>query len=248
MSKSEKRFSNQADLYAKYRPDYPDELYNFIFKHLDQQKIAWDCATGSGQVAGYLANHFDQVFANDISEEQLSNTPEKANITYLNTPAEHSGLPQNTFDLITIAQAIHWLGFEKFYNEVRRTARKNALLAVIGYGMVRIDKQSNTIIDDLYETAFSEYFNENRKYLDNHYHNIPFPFDEIPSPAFENRYIWSLDQLEGYFNSWSAIQRIKSEKGYNPADETIIKLEKLLSNPNKFEVTFPIFMRLGKLG
>lgn len=248
MSRSEKRFSKQADLYAKYRPNYPDKLYEFILKHLNQQRIAWDCATGSGQVAGYLANHFDQVFANDISEEQLSYAPKKPNITYLNTPAEHSGLPNNSFDLITIAQAIHWLDFDRFYDEVRRTARKNALLAVIGYGMVRIDEQSNTIIDELYKTAFSKYFNENQRYLDNRYQNIPFPFDEIPSPAFENRYTWSLDQLEGYFNSWSAIQRIKSEKGYNPADKTVNELKRVLSNPNKFEITFPIFIRLGKIG
>lgn len=248
MAKSDKRFSKQADLYAKYRPDYPEEMYNFIFEHLDQQNIAWDCATGSGQVASYLASHFDQVFANDISEEQLSYAPKKPNITYLNTPAEHSGLPESAFNLITIAQAIHWLDFDKFYDEVRRVVKDNAFIAVIGYGMVRIDEQSNTIIDELYETAFREYFNENRRYLDNRYQNIPFPFDEIPSPAFENHYTWSLDQLEGYFNSWSAIQRIKSEKGYNPADETINELKKVLSDPIKFEVTFPIFMRLGKIG
>ncbi|PAU95558.1 SAM-dependent methyltransferase [Aliifodinibius salipaludis] len=247
MSKSEKRFSKQADLYAKFRPDYPDKMYEFIFKHLNQQRIAWDCATGSGQVAGYLSNHFDQVFANDISKEQLSYAPEKANITYLNTPAEHSGLPDDTFDLITIAQAIHWLNFDQFYNEVRRTAAQNGLLAVIGYGMVRISERVNPIIDEMYETAFSKYFNENRRYLDNRYQNIPFPFDEIPTPSFEKHYTWSLDQLEGYFNSWSAIQRIKAEEGYNPADETINELEKALSNPKKFEATFPIFMRLGKI-
>lgn len=247
MAESEKRFSKQADLYAKYRPEYPEEMYNFIFDHLDQQKITWDCATGSGQIAIYLANHFDQVFANDISEEQLAYAQEKANITYLNTPGEHSGLPENTFDLITIAQAIHWLNFDKFYDEVRRTSRKDALLAVIGYGMVRIDKQSNILIDELYETAFSKYFNENRRYLDNCYQNIPFPFEEIPTPTFKNHYTWSLDQLEGYFNSWSAIQRIKSEKGYNPADETITELKQVLSNPEKFEVTFPIFIRLGRV-
>lgn len=247
MSKSKKRFSKQADLYAKYRPDYPEEIYKFIFEHLNQQKIAWDCATGSGQVAGYLASHFDQVFANDISEEQLSYAPEKGNITYLNTPAEHSGLPENVFNLITIAQAIHWLDFDQFYDEVRRTARKNALLAVIGYGMVRIDEQSNTVIDNLYERAFQEYFNENRRYLDNRYQNIPFPFDEITSPAFEKHYNWSIDELEGYFNSWSAIQRIKSEKGYNPADDTIAELKNVLDNSENFEVTFPIFMRLGRV-
>ncbi len=247
MSESEKRFSKQADLYARYRPDYPEELYSFIFDHLDQLNTAWDCATGSAQVANHLANHFEQVIANDISEEQLSFAPEKANITYLNKPAGHSGLPSNTFDLITIAQAIHWLNFEQFYDEVRRTARKNALLAVIGYGMVRLDQKSNLIIDDLYEEAFGTYFSKNRKYLDDRYRNIPFPFDEIPSPDFEITYKWSLDHLEGYFNSWSAIQKIKAEQSKNPTDKAIQRIRQKLGNPGRVEVTFPVFMRLGKI-
>lgn len=242
---TEKRFSKQAKLYAKYRPDYPKELYDFIFDHLSEKQVAWDCATGSGQIAGFLANHFNQVFANDISEEQLSFAPQKPHITYLNTSAENSGLPDNTFDLITIGQAIHWLNFDKFYDEVRRTARKNALLAVIGYGMIRINKEVNSIIDNLYETAFCQHFNENRQYLDKHYRTIPFPFKEITTPDFNHSLKWSIDQLEGYFNSWSAIQRIKSENKYNSVDQTVKKLKKALSNHQTITVTFPVFMRLG---
>ncbi|WP_440998805.1 class I SAM-dependent methyltransferase [Fodinibius sp. SL11] len=246
MSTSEKRFSEQADLYAKYRPNYPHGLYDFIFEHLHQKKTAWDCATGSGQVANYLSDHFDRVFANDISEEQLSYAPEKENITYLNTPAEHSGLPHDTFDLITTAQAIHWLKFDEFYDEVRRTARKNALLAVIGYGMIRIP-EVNPIIDELYQEAFEQYFNENRTYLDKQYQTIPFPFDEIESPDFEMTYQWSFDHLKGYFNSWSAVQKIKSEQGYNPVDKTITKLKSTFTNSKNIPVTFPFFLRLGKV-
>lgn len=247
MPESEKRFSKQAKLYAKYRPRYPEELYNFILKHLQQQKVAWDCATGSGQVADYLATHFDQVFANDISEEQLSYAPERTNITYLNTSAEHSGLPDNTFDLITIAQAIHWLNFDQFYNEVQRTARKKGLLAVIGYGMIRVSDTINPIIDELYEKAFGEYFNKNRTFLDQQYQTIPFPFEEISAPDFEINYQWSLDHLEGYFNSWSAIQKMKSEQDFNPADKTITKLKSTLLNTDSIPVTFPIFLRMGRV-
>ena len=243
----EKRFSKQADLYAMYRPTYPDEMYQFILKHLNNQQVAWDCATGSGQVAAYLSNHFDQVWANDISREQLSYAPRKNNITYLNTSGEESELPNNTFDLITIAQAIHWVDFDTFYTEVQRTARNGALLAVIGYGMIRISDEVNPIIDDLYEHAFGQFFNKNRSYLDQHYQTIPFPFDEIVAPTFTRTYQWSVDHLEGYFNSWSAIQKIKSEHSYNPTNETIAAIKSKADDLDNMEVTFPMFMRLGKV-
>jgi hypothetical protein len=247
MCPSQRRFSKQADLYAKYRPDYPEEMYSFIFEHLDQQNVAWDCATGSGQVAGYLADHFSQVYANDISKEQLKHAPDKSNITYLNTPAEQPEVPDNAFDLITIAQAIHWLDFDQFYDVVREKAHDKSILAIIGYGMIRINDKLNPIIDDLYEEAFSQYFNNNRKYLDQEYQTIPLPFEEIPTPAFEISYKWDINHIEGYFNSWSAIQKVKSEQGYNPVDSTVTKIKSEVSNSETLKVRFPIFLRLAKI-
>lgn len=240
------QFSKQAELYARYRPDYPKEMYDFIFEHLSGRQLAWDCATGSGQVATYLADHFEQVTATDISQEQLSFAPRRDNIEYLEASAENSGLPDDHFDLITVAQAIHWLDFDAFYKEVRRVAKEDALLAVIGYGMVRVNEELNPIIDNLYEEAFGTHFNKNRKYVDEHYRTIPFPFDEIPNPSFQNHYHWSLDELEGYFNSWSAISKMKSE-GYNPVDKTISELKQRVNNTENIEASFPVFMRLGRV-
>ena len=241
------RFSEQSDLYAQFRPDYPKEIYDFIFDHLSSNESAWDCATGSGQIATYLADYFQEVIATDISSEQLSHAPERANIRYKEASAEKSGLPANHFDLITVGQAIHWFDIEAFYNEVRRVGKSEALLAVIGYGMVRVNEKVNPLIDDLYERAFSAYFNENRKYLDQHYRTLPFPFDEIEAPEFYHTINWSLADLEGYFNSWSAVQKVKSEQGYNPAAITVQELEQMLENHENIQVTFPVFMRLGRI-
>lgn len=239
------RFSEQSDLYARYRPEYPPELYNFIFGHLSSHVRAWDCATGSGQIAKVLARHFDEVIATDISKEQLGHAPQITNVSYGVASAEDSGLPSNHFDLVTVGQAIHWFDFEQFYSEVRRVAKPNALLAVIGYGMLRIDEQTNPIIDALYEESFGQYFSENRKYLDASYRTLPFPFDEIESPDFDHTLQWSLDKLEGYFNSWSAVQKMKTEQQYNPVNKTMEQLKEKL--PDDFDVTFPIFLRLGKV-
>ena len=241
------RFSKQSDLYAKYRPDYPDELYNFILEHLSNYHRAWDCATGSGQVAAVLSESFDEVIATDISTEQLNHAPAIQNVDYRKAPAENSGLPDEHVDLITVGQALHWFDFEAFYNEVRRLAKRNALFAVFGYGMLRISPAINPIIDDLYEEAFGEYFDEKRSYIDSRYQTIPFPFEEIISPGFEHSLVWTIDQLEGYFNSWSAVQKLKDEQNYNPVKTTMQKLRKQLSDHETITVTFPIFLRLGKL-
>ncbi|MGK7368825.1 MAG: class I SAM-dependent methyltransferase [Candidatus Halalkalibacterium sp. M3_1C_030] len=243
----ESQFSKQSDLYARYRPDYPDELFDFIFSHLIKYKTAWDCCTGTGQVAKVLSGQFEKVYANDISQEQLSRAPDLSNVYYYKEAAEETGFPSAQFDLITVAQAIHWLDFDKFYEEVKRTAAEGALLAVIGYGMVRIDEKINPLIDEFYEYTFSEFFTENREYLDKHYATIPFPFKEIDSPEFVKKEEWSLDNLEGYLNSWSTVQKFKDSKGYNPADELIANVKEQWKRGEGKKVTFPVFLRLGSI-
>lgn len=81
-------FSEQSKEYASYRPTYPPELFNYILSFVEEKKLAWDCATGNGQSAIPLSEHFQKVFASDISQKQLEQAPEKDNIEYISCPAE----------------------------------------------------------------------------------------------------------------------------------------------------------------
>lgn len=240
-------FSEQADYYARYRPIYPDELYDFIFDHLQEKRYAWDCGTGSGQVAVYLSDHFQKVCASDISSRQMEHAEQKKNIEYHNVPAEDSGFPADYFDLITVAQAIHWFDFDRFYDEVRRTASENALLAVFGYGRITINPEVDPVIHQFYEDAFSKDFKEIRNYVNSEYQTIPFPFTEIPSPSFAINLEWTANDLEGFFNSWSAVQKLKTQHNSNPVPEIMQKVIGDLTSGNSFEVKFPVFLRLGKM-
>jgi ubiquinone/menaquinone biosynthesis C-methylase UbiE len=123
-------FSGHSKLYATFRPTYPDALYEFIFNHVKQFDTALDCATGNGQVAHVLAKHFNHVCASDISSEQIKHAHQANNIAYKIESAEHTSYADNQFDLITVAQAIHWFNTETFFQEVTRIAKPQAVLAV----------------------------------------------------------------------------------------------------------------------
>src|SRR4029077_6881846 len=96
-------FSQQASIYAKYRPGYPEELIEYILSHVTNRETAWDCATGNGQAALLLSSYFKKVFATDISENQISHATQNPAITYLLSAAEKTSFTDNTFDLITVA-------------------------------------------------------------------------------------------------------------------------------------------------
>ena len=240
-------FSTQSDSYLKYRPNYPAQFFEYLFGLVRTKQTAWDCGTGNGQVAFELAKQFDHVFATDISQSQIDNALQADNISYSVQPAENSSFEKDQFDLIVVAQAIHWFDFEKFYAEVRRTAKKNALICVVGYGRVKISEEIDQLINDFYQNVIGSYWDKERKYVDEHYKTIPFPFMEIQAPIFENKMQWSLNHLIGYLNTWSAVKHFTAKNGFNPVSKLQHDIEQLWNDTVTKEVRFPLLLRIGKI-
>lgn len=239
-------FSRQANLYSRFRPGYPQQLYDFLLHLLADKKTAWDCGTGNGQVASKLSGYFEEVYATDISKNQLSNAVKKKNIFYSVENSEQPSFENNKFDLITVAQAIHWFDLKNFYKEVERTLKPTGLIAVFGYNLMSINKEINAAIDDFYTNVTGPYWDKERKFVDKKYRTIPFPFEEIETPMFKSEYDWEFNQVIGYFNTWSAVQHFITKNKKNPVDEFIEPLKKLWGNEEKRKVSFPIFMRAGR--
>lgn len=178
--------------------------------------MAWDCGTGNGQAALELSNYFDRVFATDISEQQINNAAARDNITYTVQRAEQTSFENNSFDLITVGQAIHWFDFSKFYHEVDRTLKPNGSIAVFGYSLVTIDPDIDKVIHYFYEDVVGSYWDKERRYVDAHYQTIPFPFKEIKAPTIIAKYDWTLEQLTGYLQTWSASQHYIDRNNEDP--------------------------------
>ncbi|QOI97423.1 MAG: methyltransferase domain-containing protein [Flammeovirgaceae bacterium] len=238
-------FSGHSKQYAAFRPTYPDELYRFIFGHLKTFDAAWDCATGNGQVARVLATQFENVFATDISRQQLEHAYKADNIVYSVQPAEKTDLPDKTFDLITVAQALHWIDANAFYSEVIRTAKPGAWLAVWGYSHCTVNPEVDFHFLKFYNETVGPYWDGARKLVEDHYRSIPFPFDEVKSPAFSIKASWTAKEFAGYLGTWSATQKFIKEKGYDPVPEVMEKISPLWKD--KLPVTFPVFLRMGEI-
>lgn len=240
-------FSERSDFYSKYRPTYPDELIEFIISQVQDTTTAWDCATGNGQMAVKLAKHFSKIYATDISNSQLSMATQKNNIEYKAESVEHSSLSDSIFDLITVAQAIHWFNFEKFYAEALRTSKPNGVIAIVGYSLIKINTPCDIIIYDFYKNVLGKYWDPERRYVDEEYKTIPFPFREIQVPNFNISLELSLDELTGYFNSWSAVQHYIKQNNQNPVNEIRKSLNKFWKKNERKKVVLPIISRIGRI-
>ncbi|HEX8562894.1 MAG TPA: class I SAM-dependent methyltransferase [Flavobacterium sp.] len=239
-------FSKQAAQYAKYRPSYPQEMIEYIISFCANRETALDVATGNGQVAVMLSSHFDKVFATDISEKQLASAARVPNLTYLKEPAEQTSFEDNAFDLVLVAQAVHWFDFDKFYEEVRRILKPDGIFAIVGYVLFKSNPDSDKIVHRLYDDIVGPYWHPERKYLDENYKTIPFPFEEIPVREFGNELEWSYEQVMGYLDTWSATQNYKNKNNENPLDLIREELRESWERNNK-KVTFPLLLRIGKI-
>jgi ubiquinone/menaquinone biosynthesis C-methylase UbiE len=239
-------FSKQSSLYAQFRPGYPNELFQFLMPLVPVKNAAWDCGTGNGQVAVKLSEYFDQVYATDLSESQIAHAAKRKNIIYSVENAEETSLPGNKFDLITVAQAIHWFQFKDFYHQVDRTLKRGGIIALMGYDIFRINKKIDLLIDKFYRETTGPYWDDERKYVEEHYKTIPFPFKEISTPVFSMNYNWEFDQVIGYLNTWSAVQHYTRKNNENPVDKFSKELKKVWGNVFKRKISFPVFMRTGR--
>lgn len=245
--KTKDYFSSHAGIYAAFRPSYPKALYDFIFSHLSGKTTAWDCATGNGQVAQYLCQHFGKVYATDISQQQLDQAFRAPNIFYSVSPAEKTSFADHQFDLITVAQALHWFDPSSFYREVQRTGKPGSLLAVWGYANLTVDTAIDKLFYDFYENTVGPYWDEARKLVENEYRDIPFPFEQIPAPRFHIQVKWTRDQFCGYLTSWSATQKFIRTHQENPVVAFRESLAPYWKPDEQKNVTFPVFMKLGRI-
>lgn len=239
-------FSSHSQLYQLARPTYPESVMNEILKHVHARHIAWDCGAGSGQFTQRLSPYFDQVIATDLSAQQLAQAPQLNNVSYEVQPAEKTTFKEQMFDLVTVAQAIHWFNFGEFYREVKRTLKPNGIFAVIGYGLLKIlDSEINTAIQYLYYQILKGYWDTERRYIDEEYQSIPFPFHEIKTPQLMMNYEWSAAQLLDYLNTWSAIKHYRQQTGNDP----LAQLTHVLKHHEKLiALQFPILLRVGSMG
>lgn len=239
-------FSAQAGAYAAYRPDYPPELFAYLAEQVRQHERAWDCATGNGQAARGLAPYFSEVLGSDASAAQIEQALPHAGVRYWVAPAEQSGLEAASVDLVSVAQAAHWFDLPRFYREVERVLRPGGVLALWCYERLRVTPEIDAVIANFHDDTLGPFWPPERRWVETGYRDLPFPFADRPSPSFAMRAVWTLDQLLGYFATWSALQAYRKANGHDPLPALRARLLPLWPEPQACKpVAWPLSLRLG---
>ncbi|HTU59801.1 MAG TPA: class I SAM-dependent methyltransferase, partial [Polyangiales bacterium] len=233
--------------YAAFRPTYPPELFAYLAGLCAERRLAWDCACGNGQASVPLAQHFQSVVASDASAEQIGAATPHPRVSYRVAAESRSGLEADSVDLVTVAQALHWLDLERFYAETARVLRPSGWLAVWTYGVPRArEPDIDSAIGRFASETVGPYWPPERALVDSGYRTLAFPFAEQVAPPFHMEQRWSLPHFLGYARSWSATARYLAEKRVDPVLALAEELERIWGIPeSERAIIWPLSLRVG---
>ena len=245
---AENWFARGGQSYARFRPDYPEKLAQYLAEIAPARHCAVDVGCDNGQLTVQLAANFDEVIGLDPSADQIASATAHPRVRYLCAPAENLGLPNRCASLITAAQAAHWFDLPAFYAQARQIAAEGAIIALITYGVLEVPAELRDRFNRFYHDEVGPYWPPERKLVDGGYRDLNFPFPERDTPKMDIRRTWALADFLGYVSTWSAVQRLnKAGKGATLAHFTQ-DISQLWGDPAQtFPVSWPIKMRVGTL-
>ena len=238
-------FSAQAARYERHRPGYPGELFEFLANAAPARRLAVDVATGNGQAALGLAGFFEQVLATEPSEAQLARARPHPRVHYRREPAEKIGLPDRACDLLAAAQAAHWFDWDAFPGEALRVLVPCGVVAIWTYELFSVDARVDALVADFYRNVTGPYWPRERRYVEERYATLPFPFEEIAAPSFSFQLDWMATDAVAYLGTWSAVQRRLGATGADPLALVAGPLRAAWGDGTR-RVTWPIHLRVGR--
>jgi len=240
-------FSRLASGYSRFRPAYPRELIEYVAGCARDHGVAVDCATGNGQAAVALAEYFATVLAVDGSATQLAHAQPHARVTYVGAIAEKLPVADRSVALIAAAQAVHWFDLPRFYSECRRALAPDGVVAAWTYEKFRATKAVDAVVDRFYRDVIGPYWPPERRYVDEGYRTLPFPWREAVTPTFSLRTDWTLDQVLGYVGTWSAVLRYRdAHPSHDPLPDLARQLATHWPVAGTLGLVWPVHLRLGR--
>lgn len=154
--------------YFGHRPSYPETFFNLIYNYHQLKEgteftTAHDVGAGCGIVAMTLASHFEKVIVSDPNDGYTAlarsclvegaRLPEDA-FFFLQERAEASLVMDDTVDLITACQMMHFTNADAAVSEFERQLKPGGTLAMSLYAVPRI------LDDEPAQAAWAELWRE----------------------------------------------------------------------------------------
>jgi ubiquinone/menaquinone biosynthesis C-methylase UbiE len=135
--KSTDKFTDKAEVYAKYRPSYPLEYIEYLVSDvgLNEDCIIADIGSGTGILSRQLLERGFTVIGVEPNDD-MRTVAEQTLKTYsrfisIEATAENTTINDNSLDIVTVAQAFHWFDLKQFRLECQRFLKQDGRVALV---------------------------------------------------------------------------------------------------------------------
>jgi ubiquinone/menaquinone biosynthesis C-methylase UbiE len=188
-------FGSLVHEYKRFRRGYSSELFDLVIAQSPRPRPrVLDIASGTGLSAEFMLPHAFRFVATDVALGMLSQNPASARVL---AKAEALPFRDRAFDLVTCAQAFHWLDPPRALAEMHRVLDRDGV-GVIWWKYESPEAETTRVVD---EVVF-EAVHEPARHTDMARGTIPFP---APAPfrAVEERWLplrveYTVDSYVGY--------------------------------------------------
>jgi ubiquinone/menaquinone biosynthesis C-methylase UbiE len=238
----------KAKYYKRYRPALPKKLFDFLKNELQlnaKYKLnrLLDLGCGTGQLTIPLSHYFNEVIGVDPSQDILNEAKLAArklkNIQWLQSYAENLAESLGIFDLITVANAFHWMKHEIVVPWILRHLHKSKSLVLIG--SYHTFPQKDTDWEKTLAKLIDDWFDGEKKSIKSFRCNTPwreildqYAFSAINSFEISETRIWKIETILGYIYStpFCSVEKLGDQQA---KFEQQVKQQLLRINPqNRF--------------
>ncbi|GFR89928.1 methyltransferase domain family [Elysia marginata] len=145
--------SSQVEHYAKYRPRYSEEVFQYIVDYCKETtpelNLCVDVGCGSGQSTIGFAKHLKKVIGVDISKHQIYHAPKHLpNVEFKVSSAEKLPFIESaSVDLWSSAESFNYMPEKETFAEADRVLKPGGTLVIFGYvGLSSKEKPINDAI------------------------------------------------------------------------------------------------------
>lgn len=202
------RFSERVDNYAKYRPTYPQAIVPYLRDtiHLNRKHIIADIGSGTGIFTELLLRHGFNVIGVEpnaaMREAGEAHLAHFSHFTSRDGTGEATGLDDLSVDLITVAQAFHWLEPAATAEEFKRILRPGGHTLLV-WNIRLTDTPFLKAVDDVKRQLGKNYEAIHRSHGDEAAVRAFFSPLNVQVKSFRHDQVMDLDALKGQMLSAS---------------------------------------------
>lgn len=200
-----RRFSGRAAVYTRFRPGYPDDLFEWLRRTgLPSAPVAVDLGAGTGISSEFLLRHGFEVTAVEPNDEMRAEAERwlggLARFHSVAGTAEETGLPSAAFDLAAAFQSAHWFDLNAALEEMQRLSRPGGWMLFAWNLRASAESATASAIENLLDRLAPGY----RRYEDRRVVTIE-ALAGFQTRIFRHEQTLDWESLRGLAQSWSYV-------------------------------------------